>query len=74
VAWVFGQRLKRQKHVGACNVTFAKANNLVARGVLSVRRSDSEMKRNAEIGLFTKSSRLTNTLPTDRDTHENMGP
>jgi len=32
--------------------------NLVARGVLKVRRSDSEMKRNAEIGLFTKSSRL----------------
>jgi hypothetical protein len=28
----------------------------VARGVLEVRRSDSEMKRNAEIGLFTKSS------------------
>jgi len=29
---------------------------LVARGVLEVRRSASEMKRNAEIGLFTKSS------------------
>jgi hypothetical protein len=32
--------------------------NLVARGVLTVRRSDNEMKRNAEIGLFTKSSML----------------
>ncbi len=31
--------------------------NLVARGVLKVRRSASEMKRNAEIGLLTKSSR-----------------
>ena len=31
--------------------------NLVARGVLKVRRSDREMKRNAEIGLFRKSSR-----------------
>jgi hypothetical protein len=30
--------------------------NLVPRGVLSVRRSGSEMTRNAEIGLFTKSS------------------
>ena len=30
--------------------------NLVERGVLKVRRSDSEVKRNAEIGLFTKSS------------------
>jgi hypothetical protein len=30
--------------------------NLVARGVLVMRRSDSEMKRNAEIGLFTNSS------------------
>jgi hypothetical protein len=28
----------------------------VTRGVLAVRRSGSEMKRNAEIGLFTKSS------------------
>jgi len=31
--------------------------NLVARGVLKVRRSNSEMKRNAEIGIFTKSSK-----------------
>jgi hypothetical protein len=30
--------------------------SLVARGVLEVRRSDSEMKRNAEIGPFMKSS------------------
>ncbi|HSM90877.1 MAG TPA: hypothetical protein VLT56_12735 [Desulfobacterales bacterium] len=30
--------------------------NLVECGVLSVRRSDSGMKRNAEIGLFTKLS------------------
>jgi hypothetical protein len=29
--------------------------NLVSRGVLAIRRSDNEMKRNAEIGLFTKS-------------------
>jgi len=33
----------------------------VARGVLTVRRSASEMKRNAEIGLITKSSKLTLT-------------
>jgi hypothetical protein len=32
--------------------------SLVAQGVLPVRRSDGEMKRNAEIGLFTKSSRF----------------
>ena len=32
--------------------------NLVSRGVLTVRRSDSEMKNNAEIGLFTKPSIL----------------
>jgi hypothetical protein len=31
--------------------------NLVSRGVLAVRRSDREMKRNAEIGFFTRSSR-----------------
>jgi hypothetical protein len=31
--------------------------NLVARGVLTVRRSNSEMKRNAELGFFTKASR-----------------
>jgi hypothetical protein len=30
----------------------------VSRGVLAVRRSGSEVKRNAEIGLFTKSSRV----------------
>ncbi len=30
VAWIFGQRPKRQKHVSACSVTFAKANNLVS--------------------------------------------
>jgi hypothetical protein len=35
--------------------------NLVSRGVLAVRRSGNEMKRNAEIGLFTKSSGLTRT-------------
>jgi hypothetical protein len=29
----------------------------VSRGVLAVRRSGNEMKRNAEIGLFTMSSR-----------------
>jgi ATP synthase protein I len=58
VAWIFGQRPKRQKHDSACSVTFAKANNLVARGVLTVRRSASEMKRNAEIDLLTKSSKL----------------
>jgi hypothetical protein len=56
VAWIFGHRPKRQKHVSACSVTFAKANNLAARGELTVRRSDSEMKRNAEIGLSTKPS------------------
>jgi hypothetical protein len=33
----------------------------VSRGVHLVRRSDSEMKRNAEIGLFTKPSGLTRT-------------
>ena len=32
--------------------------NLAERGVLEVRRSDSEMKRNAEIGFSTKPSRL----------------
>jgi hypothetical protein len=32
--------------------------NLVSRGVLLVRRSDSEMKRNAEIGLLTTPSAL----------------
>lgn len=32
--------------------------NLMARGILAVRRSDSEMKRNEKIGLFTKSSRI----------------
>jgi hypothetical protein len=32
--------------------------NLVSRGVLIVRRSDNAMKRNAEIGVFTKSSVL----------------
>jgi hypothetical protein len=37
--------------------------NLVARCVLKVRRSASEMKRNAEIGLFTKSSKFN----VDRD-------
>jgi uncharacterized protein (AIM24 family) len=58
VAWIFGQRPKRQKHVSACSVTFANANHLVPRGVLIVRRSDNEMKRNAEVGFFTKSSRL----------------
>jgi len=30
--------------------------NLVSRGVLIVRRSDNAMKRNAEVGLSTKSS------------------
>jgi hypothetical protein len=30
--------------------------NLVERGVVKVRRSDSEMKRNAEIGFFAMSS------------------
>jgi len=39
VAWIFGQRPKRQKHVSAGSVTFAKANNLVSRGVRIVRRS-----------------------------------
>jgi hypothetical protein len=58
VAWIFGQGPKRQKHVSACSVTFAKANNLVSRGVLIVRRSDNEMKRNAEVGLITKSSKF----------------
>jgi len=33
--------------------------NRVEWGVLHVRRSDNEMKRNAEIGLFTKPSSLT---------------
>jgi hypothetical protein len=39
--------------------------SLVARGVLPVRRSDNEMKRNAEVGLFTMSLMLIppNTLP-----------
>jgi hypothetical protein len=32
--------------------------NLVARGLITVNRSDSEMKRNAEIGLSTKSSKF----------------
>ena len=32
--------------------------NFVECGVLTVRRSDNEMKRNAEIGLFTKPSRF----------------
>jgi len=31
--------------------------NSVSRGVLAVRRSDHGMKRNAEIGVFTKSSK-----------------
>jgi hypothetical protein len=52
VAWIFGQRPKRQKHVSAGSVTFAKANNPVECGVLAVRRSDSGMKRNAEIELY----------------------
>jgi hypothetical protein len=32
--------------------------NLVAQSVLAVRRSDREMKRNAEMGFFTMSSNL----------------
>jgi hypothetical protein len=36
--------------------TRSRRESLVARGVLAVRRSGSEIKRNAEIGLFTKSS------------------
>jgi hypothetical protein len=35
--------------------TRSRRANFVARGVLSVRRSDREMKRNAEIGPITKS-------------------
>jgi len=45
----FGQRPKRQKHVSACSVTFAKANNPAECGLLSARRSPpeaDEMKRN----------------------------
>jgi hypothetical protein len=40
----------------------------VESGVLSVRRSDNAMKRNAEIGLFTKPSNrdLANNGNTDR--------
>ena len=40
--------------------------NLVSRGVLTVRRSDSEMKRNAEIGLFTKPSGFVNHEGTEQ--------
>jgi hypothetical protein len=58
VAWIFGQRPKRQEHISACSVTFAKANNPAEAGVLIVRRSDSGMKRNAEIGFFTKPSMI----------------
>jgi hypothetical protein len=36
----------------------SKRANLVSRGFLFVRRSDDEMKRNAEIGLFTEPSSL----------------
>jgi hypothetical protein len=36
--------------------------NLVARGALKVRRSDNEMTRNAEIGLFTKPSRFDQAI------------
>jgi len=32
----------------------------VSRGVLIVRRSDNAMKRNAEVGLFTKPSKWLN--------------
>jgi LPS export ABC transporter protein LptC len=56
---IFGQRPKRQKHVGAGSVTFAKANHLVECCVFSVRRSDNAMKRNAEIGLITKPSKFS---------------
>ena len=41
-------------------VPSSRRANLVSRGVLKVRRSDSEVKRNAEIGLFTKPSALEN--------------
>jgi hypothetical protein len=37
---------------------FAKANNRVSGGVLIVRRSDNAMKRNAEVGLSTTSSKM----------------
>jgi hypothetical protein len=43
--------------VNARNV-ICESKHLAARGALIVRRSDSEMKRNAEIGLLTKSSRM----------------
>jgi hypothetical protein len=56
VAWIFSHRPKIQKHVRACNVTFAIANSRVECGVLPARRSDNALKRNAEIGLFTKPS------------------
>jgi hypothetical protein len=40
----------------------SRRTNLVARNVLKVRRSDNEMKRNAEIGLFTKTSRFDQAI------------
>jgi hypothetical protein len=47
----------------------------VSRGVLIVRRSDYEMKRNAEIGLFTKPSSFPNRskdlIMTEKTTPEN---
>jgi hypothetical protein len=49
VACIFGQRPKKQKHVSACSVTIAKANNHAECGLLAVRRSPpeaDEMKRN----------------------------
>jgi hypothetical protein len=52
--FVFDDFVKRRR---------SRRANLVARGVLEVRRSDGEMKRNAEIRLFTKSSCLGDTLP-----------
>jgi hypothetical protein len=53
--------MKPQKVIGSDDFVKgprSRRANLAARGVLEVRRSDSEVKRNAEIGLFTKSSAL----------------
>jgi hypothetical protein len=43
--------------------TRSRRASLVARGVLPVRRSDNETKRNAEIGLLTKSSKFVCGTP-----------
>ena len=67
VAWIFGQRPKRQKHASARIVRFAKANNFATRGVLQVRRSGCELKRNTEIGLTTTSSSHYVGARTDRN-------